>query len=362
MYTHVHYIYSIYTNICRFNKCDSTYNAYSIPPTLWPSSSLSNSPVNQKHLIFLLEQLWHKCTEIRSYLYYSFLIRDDDDFGTTTTSGSGSSGGGGSGVDRSIRTERDATMRRIKRIKDLSIDDYLDITSTRGRLETGALHKIKMLSAHTVASKLLAEPYLYANYQYKMKQMNIRQQMYNNDDVNLKKSALMSFFNINTNTTTTAVDAGGTESDDAVAMEVDDDEKGEGEGKGATATTKMTTDDEKMDFEEAEAAEGGGENDTAADTNDNDDDGASESATSTPKRRRTSPRISSTTTQQHDTEDDGDGDGDIYDTSHSTAIHYTPRSVSRYVEMCHIHTGEVLRLFLNQKSASLVLGVTQSGK
>ena len=324
-------------------------------------SSLSNSPVNQKHLIFLLEQLWHKCTEIRSYLYYSFLIRDDDDFGTT----SGGISGGGGGVDRSVRTERDATIRRIKRIKDLSMDDYLDMTSTRGRLETGALHKIKMLSAHTVASKLLAEPYLYANYQYKMKQLNIRQQMYNNDDVNLKKSALMSFFNINTNTTTTAVDAGGAESDDAVAMEVDDDEKGEGEGKGATATTKMTTDDEKMDLEEAEAAEGGGENDTAADTNDNDDDGASESATSTPKRRRTSPRISSTTThpQQHDTEDDGEGDGDIYDTTtHSTAVHYTPRSVSRYVEMCHIHTGEVLRLFLNQKSASLVLGVTQSGK
>ena len=97
-----------------------------------PSSSLS--PVNQKHLIFLLEQLWHKCTEIRSYLYYSFLIRDDDDFGTsgagTTTT---TSGGGSGGVDRSARTERDATLRRIKRIKDISIDDYLDITSTRGR-------------------------------------------------------------------------------------------------------------------------------------------------------------------------------------------------------------------------------------
>ena len=131
-------IYSIYTNIHRFIKCDSTYNSYTIPPTLVPSSSPLSplSLVSQKHLIFLLEQLWHKCTEIRSYLYYSFLIRDDDDFSTSTTTTSGGVGttsGGGSGVERSVRVERDATMRRIKRIKDISIDDYLDITSTRGR-------------------------------------------------------------------------------------------------------------------------------------------------------------------------------------------------------------------------------------
>ena len=225
-----------------------------------------------------------------------------------------------------------------------------------------------MLSAHTVASKLLAEPYLYANYQYKMKQLNIRPEMPN--EMNLKKSAMMSFFNISTTTTATTATmvaaAGGEEEGggDSVAMEVDVDE---GDEKGNVAITGAVTTggDSEMNVEDATGE--GGENDTAADTNDNeDDDGASESATSTPKRRRTSPRISSTntSTQQHDTE--GDGDGDIYDThdptTHSTAVHYTPRSVSRYVEMCHIHTGEVLRLFLNQKSASLVLGVTQSGK
>ena len=115
-----------------------------------------------KQLVWTLETLYMKSLEVRSFIYFSQVLREEDDR---------------SGDNRSVRAEREAILRRTKKIRDLFQDEYYDL-GLRGWTSGGLFNRIRTLVSTTVASRLLADPGQFGLFQSRAQQCVVRRNMF----------------------------------------------------------------------------------------------------------------------------------------------------------------------------------------
>jgi hypothetical protein len=244
------------------------------------------------------------------------------------------------------------------------IDEIFDLNPLKGWLRDGALHKVKMLFASTTASRLIADPANLGLFQRQMRTYKFRDSVLTpgtsvdpiKDSEASKASAttgisqneqeggeeVKNHDGVNDSLTTRAPDSV------IESKSTEPKEKEEGEKSALTllkepnVSTNVTTTD---NLESPDPVMG------ISSITDESRNGLS-----------TTPYIPPVPIS---TWNDNDVIIDPYNTSHSPRSLSMPTSTvkykSRYVEMCHITTGEVLRIFPSQKEAALMLGVSQAG-
>lgn len=109
-----------------------------------------------------LELLWTRCVEVRGHVHYSELHRIDE-----FTNGP---------ADQSVRAQRDAQLRRQKRLRDHVINSIFDLHPSHGWMFPGPMAHIRALYSCTSATRLMADPTTYRQFQEIMRRSAYRQQ------------------------------------------------------------------------------------------------------------------------------------------------------------------------------------------
>jgi hypothetical protein len=109
-----------------------------------------------------LELLWTRCLEVRGHAHYSELHRIEDHFVSTATD--------------TVRAQREAQLRRLKRLKDYTLPVSFDLHPTQGWFHVSPATHIKDIYCSTIATRILADPTIYRPFQDCMKRSQYRQQ------------------------------------------------------------------------------------------------------------------------------------------------------------------------------------------
>lgn len=98
---------------------------------------------NENHRCRQLEVTYARCCETRMNIYCSYLFREEDRSDE---------------LDRSQRAERDALLRKQKKIRDVMMEESFDLHPTKGWFHRDAGSRIRQIGACCNATKIQADP------------------------------------------------------------------------------------------------------------------------------------------------------------------------------------------------------------
>eukprot|EP01038_Epipyxis_sp_PR26KG_P005944 gene5944-8193_t len=113
----------------------------------------TNLNLNVSQFIKLSEIIWARSVEVRMYNYYSLLYKDEPD------------------IDRknSARADREAVLRRNKKLRDLWQDECFDYNPYKGWVRLDILSRLRQLSCSTTATRIHSDSTLYTVIQRLLK-------------------------------------------------------------------------------------------------------------------------------------------------------------------------------------------------